>query len=424
VLAPYVHSEFLKFLRTIDREVPDSLQVHLILDNYATHTHPCYDLRPYVREACSRMPEVRANADMPCRPQGNGSPRAPSAEACKEPQLSRCARTSSTMPADPPTQKRRPSARLRVARAVCATLPPLVSQRVRDYLYPQSLAQREHHEFTIRSVTGSPFSGATSDQVAYPFAVHGYFNWRNVAIARAVCNPGAVILDVGANIGSETVGFSDIVGKRGAVYAFEPYPPNLKLLRRNAEQTRSQNVTVFPQALSDQAGDVAFSSPARENSGSGHVRELEPSEEPGDPAIVRVARTTLDSLQTQLRSPRLIVMDVEGHELAVLRGAEQLLAAAQPVIVLEVLEELLARNGTSPSMIADHLRRFDYELYEIGRFSLTTIESEQVSVPSASDWLAVPAPDPELIVRIRRTVRRSGFMPCVRALNPLCGRRP
>ena len=34
------HTEFLKFLRTIDREVPNGLQVHLILDNYATHKHP------------------------------------------------------------------------------------------------------------------------------------------------------------------------------------------------------------------------------------------------------------------------------------------------------------------------------------------------------------------------------------------------
>ncbi len=33
------HSEFLKFLRTIDREVPQGLEVHLILDNYSTHKH-------------------------------------------------------------------------------------------------------------------------------------------------------------------------------------------------------------------------------------------------------------------------------------------------------------------------------------------------------------------------------------------------
>ena len=34
------HTEFLTFLRTIDRTVPKRLQIHLILDNYATHTHP------------------------------------------------------------------------------------------------------------------------------------------------------------------------------------------------------------------------------------------------------------------------------------------------------------------------------------------------------------------------------------------------
>ncbi len=34
------HTEFLTFLRTIDRHVSKSLQIHLILDNYATHKHP------------------------------------------------------------------------------------------------------------------------------------------------------------------------------------------------------------------------------------------------------------------------------------------------------------------------------------------------------------------------------------------------
>jgi transposase len=34
------NTEFLKFLRTIDREVPKGLQIHMILDNYGTHKHP------------------------------------------------------------------------------------------------------------------------------------------------------------------------------------------------------------------------------------------------------------------------------------------------------------------------------------------------------------------------------------------------
>jgi DDE superfamily endonuclease len=38
------HQEFLRFLRTIDRHTPPKLDLHLVLDNYATHKHAprCY----------------------------------------------------------------------------------------------------------------------------------------------------------------------------------------------------------------------------------------------------------------------------------------------------------------------------------------------------------------------------------------------
>ena len=39
-MARHRHQEFRKFLRKIDRETPSGLDLHLIIDNYATHTHP------------------------------------------------------------------------------------------------------------------------------------------------------------------------------------------------------------------------------------------------------------------------------------------------------------------------------------------------------------------------------------------------
>lgn len=39
-MARHRHQEFLKFLRKIDRETPSSWDLHLIIDHYATHTHP------------------------------------------------------------------------------------------------------------------------------------------------------------------------------------------------------------------------------------------------------------------------------------------------------------------------------------------------------------------------------------------------
>jgi hypothetical protein len=43
-LPEHRHQEFLKFLRTIDREVPKGLDIHMILDNYATHVCPESDV--------------------------------------------------------------------------------------------------------------------------------------------------------------------------------------------------------------------------------------------------------------------------------------------------------------------------------------------------------------------------------------------
>jgi transposase len=39
-LPKHRHNEFLMFLETIEKEVPSGLEIHLILDNYATHKHP------------------------------------------------------------------------------------------------------------------------------------------------------------------------------------------------------------------------------------------------------------------------------------------------------------------------------------------------------------------------------------------------
>jgi transposase len=39
-LPKHRNNEFLTFLRTVDRQVPKGLQIHMILDNYGTHKHP------------------------------------------------------------------------------------------------------------------------------------------------------------------------------------------------------------------------------------------------------------------------------------------------------------------------------------------------------------------------------------------------
>ena len=40
----HTHKEWLAFLKVIDRETPVGLEIHLIMDNYATHKHPTVKL--------------------------------------------------------------------------------------------------------------------------------------------------------------------------------------------------------------------------------------------------------------------------------------------------------------------------------------------------------------------------------------------
>jgi putative transposase len=43
--ARHRHQEFLEFLKRIDQAVPETFDVHLIVDNYATHKHAKVRLR-------------------------------------------------------------------------------------------------------------------------------------------------------------------------------------------------------------------------------------------------------------------------------------------------------------------------------------------------------------------------------------------
>src|SRR5262249_26657308 len=93
----------------------------------------------------------------------------------------------------------RPPARLALARLACGLLPPLVAQSARDAVYPYRRAMVDSYAYRGRAITGSPFTSSTRDFHGYPFAVHGFYDWRNVALALAVVRPGDTILEIGAN---------------------------------------------------------------------------------------------------------------------------------------------------------------------------------------------------------------------------------
>jgi FkbM family methyltransferase len=185
------------------------------------------------------------------------------------------------------------------------------------------------------------------------------FAWLDHAI-----QPGMTILDIGANEGFYTTFLAQRVGSSGAVVAFEPSPRERARLERNVAINGIDNVRIVPKALSDKAGRAVFHVADAEHNGQntlgsfGHkgVNEVESIE-------VDVVR--LDDVFSEFARVRLdlIKMDVEGAELAVLRGAAELIARDRPLILLEVFDAALRGQGASAADLLDWLRAAHYQLW-------------------------------------------------------------
>jgi FkbM family methyltransferase len=144
---------------------------------------------------------------------------------------------------------------------------------------------------------------------------------------------GDVFMDIGANIGIYTIAAAHRVGSGGKVYAFEPHKVSVLSLMRNVAANGFQDrVSVFSCALSDRPAIAEFNynSVSSGSSGSqlGHTRKAGRDVTFEPVAREMVLATSVDALiaDRTVRPPALVKIDVDGNELAILRGMSALLA--------------------------------------------------------------------------------------------------
>jgi FkbM family methyltransferase len=153
------------------------------------------------------------------------------------------------------------------------------------------------------------------------------------AFARTV-RPGDVVFDLGANAGFYTLLSAKLAGPTGRVVAFEPVPRNLGYLRRHLAINGCENVTVVAAAVADRLGRARF------HDGPAHtVGALT------DDGEYEVDVTTLDDVAGV--APKVIKIDVEGAEAAVLRGARRVLREARPIVLLSTHSTALREECTA-----------------------------------------------------------------------------
>ena len=141
-----------------------------------------------------------------------------------------------------------------------------------------------------------------------------------LALLDELVGPGDLVVDAGANRGVFTVRLSELVGPAGRVLAFEPNPECVRRLEQIAGA--AGNVVVHASALSDVPGVAVLHVPVR--SGTPPRRARAPGAR--SRRATRSRSPSRPSRSTRFSTPRtgrvrFVKCDVEGHELAVLRGA-------------------------------------------------------------------------------------------------------
>lgn len=152
-----------------------------------------------------------------------------------------------------------------------------------------------------------------------------------------------IVVDIGANIGYYALLQARIAGERGKVYAIEPVPENIELLRRNIRLNEYSNVEVYQLAIGDKNGFATIYVPKERNRSS--MRQPTSYIESGTVEEINVEIITLDDFLKGKLYPDIIRMDVEGYEYQIIKGMKKILEKQLPLtLFMEFHFEALQRE--------------------------------------------------------------------------------
>jgi len=275
----------------------------------------------------------------------------------------------------------------------------------------------ENRSFCEKSLFGGGFiNGNTRNPLDACFAVLGTNNISGMVIAAYYLRKNDVVFEFGANVGTETLAFSGLVGRYGKVVAVEADLENVHVLRDRIDLNQLSHVTIVPKAVSDSSRLLELHKGA--HSGVSYITAIK----------VEINRThknmiesiTADELFLLYGAPKLLFMDVEGAEFMALCGASNLLQNARPIIYLEVNSAFLQRCDSSAKQIYELLHEYSYILYDPNGWSLPEIKLDSFNLDVDGEWLALPEERvPVDRDAIRSTLWRARLLPKIRYLSPL-----
>lgn len=163
---------------------------------------------------------------------------------------------------------------------------------------------------------------------------------RDLAVVRCLLRVGDHAADIGANMGIYTNSMHKIIGPGGYLLSVEPLPDTVRILRKIVRRESLSATEIFEGAVSDIDGELLMRIPYTPE-GLENIYEaalVGDGLPPDGETVLRVKVARLDTLlHRHIGTMRFIKMDVEGHELSVLRGGERVLRESKPALLIEIL---------------------------------------------------------------------------------------
>lgn len=186
----------------------------------------------------------------------------------------------------------------------------------------------------------------------------GEYEKYEIELFRASVKPGMVLLDVGANIGIYSLAAAQQTCDRASIFAFEPEPSVMAMLRDNIQLNGYRSIIPIDKALADKR-QVLKLNVDKANFGK-HSLVVTSSAD----LQIEIQAMTVDEFVREHNLARvdLIKLDVEGAEGMVFAGAMHTIARFGPVIFMEYTPDWLVRAGTDTRQLFAGLERLGYRV--------------------------------------------------------------
>jgi len=195
----------------------------------------------------------------------------------------------------------------------------------------------------------------------YALMNFGIYEEKETDFMKSVFDDCGVFLDVGANRGWYSLVLSRAF-PNSTIRAFEPIPSTFDALKKNIALNNSKNIKPVCAGMSDRPGEVEFLF-AKDVAGATSMKLTGQSRGHAELEKIVCSTMTLDSFCADYQLiPSLIKIDVEGAELLVVQGGQDILSHT-PVLLIELLRKWSKEFGYHPNDVFEILTQYGYEAW-------------------------------------------------------------